>query len=88
MQVKSLAECSKGSILQYISPALSNHLSFRSLFCLFLRGRLTQVLLYILGQTKIFSFSKEFAPGGRKVFPLRAVLYGLENTIFIFCGFN
>ena len=27
MQVKSIAECSKGSILQYFWPALSYHLS-------------------------------------------------------------
>ena len=46
MQVKSIAEFSKGSILQYFQPALSNHLSLRSLFCLFLSGRFTQVLLY------------------------------------------
>ena len=32
MQVKSIAECSKGSILQYFQPALSYHLSLRSLF--------------------------------------------------------
>ena len=32
MQVKGIAECSKGSILQYIWPSLSYHLSLRSLF--------------------------------------------------------
>ena len=41
-----LPECSKGSILQYFQPSLSYHLSFRSLFCLFLSGHFTQVLLY------------------------------------------
>ena len=46
MQVKSIAECSKGSILQYFRPSLSYHLSLKSLFCLFLSGRLRQVLLY------------------------------------------
>ena len=46
MQVKSIAECSKGSILQYFRPSLSYPLSLRSLFCLFLCGRLRQVLLY------------------------------------------
>ena len=46
MQVKSIAECSKGSILQYFRPSLSYHLSLRSLFCLFLSGCFTQVLLY------------------------------------------
>ena len=48
MQVKSIAECSKGSILQYFRPSLSYHLSLRSSFCLFLSGRLRQVLLYYL----------------------------------------
>ena len=47
MQVESIAECSKGSILQYFRPSLSYHLSLRPLFCLFLSGRFTQVLLYI-----------------------------------------
>ena len=45
MQVKNIAECSKGSILQYFQPALfSYHLSLRSLFCLVLSGSFTQVL--------------------------------------------
>ena len=35
MRVKSIAECSKGSILQYFWPALSYHLLFRSLFFVF-----------------------------------------------------
>ena len=43
MQVKSIAECSKG-ILQYFRPSLSYHLSLRYLFCLFLSGRLRQIL--------------------------------------------
>ena len=45
---QSIAECSKGSILQYFRPALSYHLSLRFLFCLFLSGRLRQVLLYFI----------------------------------------
>ena len=47
MQVERIAECSKGSIVQYVRPSLSYHLSLRSLFCLFLSGRLRQVLLYL-----------------------------------------
>ena len=47
MQVKSIAGCSKGSILQYFRPSIRCHLLFRSLFCLFLSGRFTQVLLYV-----------------------------------------
>ena len=35
MQVKRIAECSKGSILQYFRPSLSYHLLLRSLLCLF-----------------------------------------------------
>ena len=46
MQVKSIAECSKGSILQYFRPPLGYHLSLKSLLCLFLSGRFRQVLLY------------------------------------------
>ena len=47
MQVKSIAECSKWSILQFFLPSLSYQLLLRSSFCLFLSGRLTQVLLYL-----------------------------------------
>ena len=46
MQVKSIAECSKGSILQYFRPSLGCRFPLRPLFCLFLSGRLRQVLLY------------------------------------------
>ena len=48
MQVKSIAECSEGSILQYYRPSLSYQLSLRPLLCLFLSGCFTQVLLYCL----------------------------------------
>ena len=43
---ESIAESSKGSILQYFRPSLSYHLSLRSLFVYFLSGCFTQVLLY------------------------------------------
>ena len=46
MQVKGIAECSKGSILQYYQPSLSYQLLLRSLFCLYLSCRFTQVLQY------------------------------------------
>ena len=49
MQVKSIEEFSNGSILHYFRSSLSYHLSLRSLICLFLRGRLRQVLLYTDG---------------------------------------
>ena len=45
MQVKSIAECSKGSILQYVRPSISYHLSL-IYYLLLLNGRLRQVLLY------------------------------------------
>ena len=48
-----MAECSKGSILQYNRPSLSYYLSFRSLFCLFLSVCFTQVfLVFIDGRVK------------------------------------
>ena len=53
MQVESIAECSKGSILQYFRPSLSNHLSLRSLFCLFLSGHFTQVLKSVLDKSRV-----------------------------------
>ena len=49
MQVKSIAECSKGSILQYFRPSLSYCLSLRSLFCLFSYGPFTEVLHVFYG---------------------------------------
>ena len=51
MQVKSIAECSKGSILQYFRASLSYNFPLRPLFCLFLSGRLRQVLLYFVKST-------------------------------------
>ena len=53
MQVKLIAECSKGNILQYFSPALSNHLSLRPMFCLFLSGRFRHsgfTVLYLISE--------------------------------------
>ena len=40
----------KGSILQYFPSSLSYGLSLRSLFCLFLSGCFTQVILYLIEQ--------------------------------------
>ena len=47
MKVKNIAECSKGSILQYFQPALSDNWSWKPIFGLFESGRFTQVLLYL-----------------------------------------
>ena len=38
--------CRMLPFLQYFQPSLSYHLSLRSLFCPFMSGRFTQVLLY------------------------------------------
>ena len=46
LQVKSIAECSNWSSLQYFRPSFTYYLSLRSLFCLFLSGRFRQVLPY------------------------------------------
>ena len=62
MQVKSIAECFKGGILQYLWPSLSYHLSLGSLYCLFLSGHFTQVLLYSINLDKPSSG----APGLKK----------------------
>ena len=47
MEVKSIAECSLWSILQYFWPPLSNNWSLKTIFGLFESGCFTQVLLYI-----------------------------------------
>ena len=54
MQVKSIAECSKRAFFNTFNPSISYHLSLRPVFCLFLSGRFTQVLLYINEQIKSF----------------------------------
>ena len=61
MQVKSIAECSKGSILNYFRPSLSYQLSLRSLFCLFLSGHITQVLLHFHQYLSLFPYIRIIA---------------------------
>ena len=62
MQVKSIAECSKGSVLQHFRPSLSYmyHSPLRPLFCLFLR----QGLLYLIDppstKCRLCSYHKQF----------------------------
>ena len=65
-QVKSIAECSNGSILQNFQPSLSYYLSLRSLFCLFLSGRLRQVLLYT--QMPLINAHADMSSGARGLF--------------------
>ena len=47
MKVKSIAECSPWSILQYFWPALSNNRNEKPILVVNLSGPLRQVLLYI-----------------------------------------
>ena len=44
---QSIAECSRGEILQYFRPSLSYHMLLRSLSSLFLNGHFAHVLLYL-----------------------------------------
>ena len=48
MQVKSIAECSKGSILQYFRPSLSYHQSLKTFVLSILSIRFTHVLLFYM----------------------------------------
>ena len=48
MQVKSIAECSKGSILKYFRPPLSYRLSLRPLFCLCLIAVLHRIYCNVM----------------------------------------
>ena len=56
MQVKSIAECSKGSILQFFWPSLSYHLLLRSLFCLFFERLLLKTCFTVLTTNMYFLF--------------------------------
>ena len=55
MQVNSIADCSRESILQYFQPLLSYHLSFRPLFCLFLSDILHR--LYCIKEILTFLYT-------------------------------
>ena len=57
MKVKSIAECSPWSILQYFRPALSDNWSSEPICGLFESGHFTQVLLYL---HLLFSRSREW----------------------------
>ena len=72
MQVKSIAECSKGSILQYFQPSLSYHLSLRPLLCLFMSGHLRQVLLYCLSPSQTLKAGMYFVHSGVQYESLQA----------------
>ena len=63
MKVKSIAECSKGSILQYFRSSSSDNRSENQLLVFLLSGRLRQVLLYMLK----FPNATDSGPKFRKV---------------------
>ena len=48
LKVESIAECSKGSILQYFWPALSDNRYWMPILVFFFSGHLEQVLQYNL----------------------------------------
>ena len=75
MQVESIAECSKGSILQYFRPSLSYHFVIKIFFCLFLSGHLRQVLLYLFAYLCI-----------SVVFPQDLIQNGLAANNFAMLG--
>ena len=56
MKVKSIAECSPWSILQYFWPALSDNRSWKPILVFFLSGRLRQVLLYFCFYSMVINF--------------------------------
>ena len=60
MQVKSIAECSKGSNLQYLWPSFSYHLSLRSLFCLFYEWPFYTNFTVVASQTKYLTSMDSF----------------------------
>ena len=47
MEVESIAECSKASILQYFRPAVSDNRYWRQFLVFFFNGPLRKVLLYL-----------------------------------------
>ena len=60
MQVKSIAECSKGSVLQHFRPSLSYHSPLRPLFCLFFRQGLLYLINPPLTKSRLCSYHKQF----------------------------
>ena len=89
MQVKCIAECSKGSILQNFWPSLSSHFSLRSLFSQFLSGRLRLVLLYTVSShlfSEYFQFCTVFTS---HLFKIVSVLYSsISQLIFKVISFS
>ena len=66
-------------ILQYFQPSLGYHLSLRSCFCLFLSGRLRQVLLYNLPIDIIISQRESY--GAHTVWALKFSSREITTTL-------
>ena len=71
IKVKSIAECSPWSILQYFWPGLSDNMSWKRICGLFESGCFTQVLLYIL-------FFREYTPN-------MLITHSMVSAITIHC---
>ena len=86
MQVKRIAECSNGSILQYFRPSLSYHLYIRSLLCLFWSDRLrqVQVTLHVAAQLLIQS-SLFFLVGAKTVNICGQLVYTIGAIVLASC---
>ena len=92
MRVKSIAECSKESILQYFRPSLSNQLTLRPLFCRFLSGCFTQYLLYIIYLGEVFHnilhamlISAFAGHAGATLYTLESVSHGVLPVLQLPC---
>ena len=91
MQVKSIAECSNWSILQYFRPPLSYHFPLRPWFCLFLSDRLRQVycssVKAILSLPTDIPYSKTLIIGPDKhIFERKLVIIFLPISLNICFG--
>ena len=61
MQVKSIAECSNGSILQYFRPSLSYHLSLRIFEWPFYRGFTVHTFSVVSGALNLSEWCDQWA---------------------------
>ena len=66
LTVNSIRSSGDAAMLKYFRPSLSYHLSLRSLFCLFLSGHFTQVLLYLQIELRFNSLTNVIGAKKRK----------------------
>ena len=83
------------SILQFFQPSLNCHLSLRSLFCLFVSGCFTQVLLYIYQSCRylsVFYYAQSICDGSNiysiaiRIAQILSFGY-FECTVVVYCTF-